>query len=811
MKLYGNLKLHGGELQNLKLEVLSADPAGVGLFEGRFWYNSTTDEIKYYDGTDVQIVGDTAALQALSASLDAEVTARTNADTTLQSNITAEETARIAADATLTSNLADEVTNRQNADTTLQSNINTVQSNLNTEATTRQNADTTLQSNISAEETARIAADNTLTSNLNAEITNRTNADTTLQSNISAEETARIAADATLTSNLAAEITNRQNADTTLQNNIDTEESARIAADATLTSSLDAEATARANADSTLQTNIDNEVSARTAAVALKVSKSGDSMSGNLAMGGVAKVTGMIAPTDPTDAATKAYVDSLASGLVWRDPIVLINFTGSASAPVASPVKYDSYVIDVGGATGAWAGFAEGDVVQCTDEAGPVWTKVTDFVVGQHYVISGITETTPIGIAVGHLTDYMTVTNDVPGSYAATFDDPVEGNAVFVGDPGAALFGRSYTYAASTDVPTGNPTHSWIQFGGPGATGAGVGLYYEGNVLHVNLGAGIAQLPTDEVGIDLYATGGLELVDPGTGLPSNASDAVLAINAADTSITVDGTGIKLSSTLQTAISNNSSNIAAEITNRQNADTTLQNNIDSEETARIAADTTLQSNISAEETARIAADNTLTSNLNAEVTARTNADTTLQSNISAEETARVAADATLTANLNAEVTARTNADTTLQSNISAEETARIAADATLTSNLAAEVTNRQNADTTLQSNITTEETARVAADNTLQANINAEATARAAADSTLQTAIDARARRYQFTAGAANTSFTINHNLGEKYVVVTVYDSVDDEVIIPNSIQAIDINSLTITFTSAVQPIVKIVA
>jgi len=811
MKLYGNLKLHGGELQNLKLEVLTDDPTGIGLFEGRLWYNSTADAIKYYDGADVQIVGDTAELQTVINNLNTEITARQNADTTLQANIDAEETARVAADATLTSNLAAEVTNRQNADSTLQSNINTVQSNLNTEATTRQNADTTLQANIDAEATTRAAADTTLTNNLNAEITARQNADSTLQANIDAEATARAAADSTLTSNLAAEVTNRQNADSTLQANIDTEATARAAADTTLTNSLDAEATARANADTTLQANIDNEVSARTAAVALKVSKSGDSMSGNLAMGGVAKVTGMVAPTDPTDAATKAYVDSLASGLVWRDPIVLINFTGSASAPVASPVKYDSYVIDVGGATGAWAGFAEGDVVQCTDEAGPVWTKVTDFTVGQHYVISGITETTPIGIAAGHLTDYMTVTNAVPGSYAATFDEPIEGNAVFVGDPGAALFGRSYTYAASTAAPTGNPTHTWIQFGGPGATGAGVGLYYEGNVLHVNLGAGIAQLPTDEVGIDLYATGGLELVDPGTGLPSNASDAVLAINAADTSITVDGNGIKLATTLQTAISSNTSAIAAETTARQNADTTLQANIDAEATARIAADSTLQANIDAEATTRAAADTTLTNNLNAEITARQNADSTLQANIDAEVTARTGADTTLTNNLNAEITARTNADTTLQANIDAEATARANADTTLTNNLNAEITARTNADTTLQANIDAEATARANADTTLQANIDAEATARANADTTLQTNIDACAKRYQFTAGAANTSFTINHNLGYKYVNVTVYDSVDDEVIIPNSIQAISTNSLTITFTSAVQPIVKIVA
>jgi hypothetical protein len=45
-----------------------------------------------------------------------------------------------------------------------------------------------------------------------------------------------------------------------------------------------------------------------------KVAKSGDTMSGNLAMGGN-KVTGLGAPTASGDAATKSYVDSVAEGL----------------------------------------------------------------------------------------------------------------------------------------------------------------------------------------------------------------------------------------------------------------------------------------------------------------------------------------------------------------------------------------------------------------------------------------------------------------------------------------------------------------
>jgi hypothetical protein len=43
------------------------------------------------------------------------------------------------------------------------------------------------------------------------------------------------------------------------------------------------------------------------------------------------------------------------------------------------------------------------------------------------------------------------------------------------------------------------------------------------------------------------------------------------------------------------------------------------------------------------------------------------------------------------------------------------------------------------------------------------------------------------------------------------VNVTVYDQSDDQVIIPNSIKAIDTNTVEITFTADVAPVVKIVA
>ena len=88
---------------------------------------------------------------------------------------------------------------------------------------------------------------------------------------------------------------------------------------------ITAEANTRATADSNLSDAITDEASARAAGdtansdytdteVAKKVSKSGDTMSGNLNMD-TKKVTGLGAPSAGTDAATKTYVDNLVAGV----------------------------------------------------------------------------------------------------------------------------------------------------------------------------------------------------------------------------------------------------------------------------------------------------------------------------------------------------------------------------------------------------------------------------------------------------------------------------------------------------------------
>lgn len=122
------------------------------------------------------------------------------------------------------------------------------------------------------------------------------------------------------------------------------------------------------------------------------------------------------------------------------------------------------------------------------------------------------------------------------------------------------------------------------------------------------------------------------------------------------------------------------NIDSETAAREAADTVLQNNIDAEVERAKAAEQALDEKIEANSTEHLQSQideikedvTELTTNLNQEITDRTNSDAELRQSILTEQGARIAADTTLQTNINNEVTARTQAvsdlDSKLQSNI-----------------------------------------------------------------------------------------------------------------------------------------------
>ncbi len=105
--------------------------------------------------------------------------------------------------------------------------------------------------------------------------------------------------------------------------------------------------------------------------------------------------------------------------------------------------------------------------------------------------------------------------------------------------------------------------HSWIEIGGPTAINAGVGLAFNGNVLNVNLGAGIIELPSDEVGLDIEAgkaiqltssltNGKLTLLTDGSTLSQSALGLKVAgggITATELNASVAGAGLSLTTEL----------------------------------------------------------------------------------------------------------------------------------------------------------------------------------------------------------------------------------------------------------------------
>lgn len=83
---------------------------------------------------------------------------------------------------------------------------------------------------------------------------------------------------------------------------------------------------------------------------------------------------------------------------------------------------------------------------------------------------------------------------------------------------------------------------AWGDFGGLAGVTAGIGLSKSGNVINVNLGAGIAELPSDEVGIDLFLNRGLMLTIDGSTATTDSNGQLAIQVGANNSLSFDGAG-----------------------------------------------------------------------------------------------------------------------------------------------------------------------------------------------------------------------------------------------------------------------------
>lgn len=227
----------------------------------------------------------------------------------------------------------------------------------------------------------------------------------------------------------------------------------------------------------------------------------GDTMTGNLNMGSTNKVTGLAAPTADTDAATKAYVDATAAGLSWKQAV---RAATTANVDLATDL-----------------------------EAGDILDGVT-LVAGDRVLVKNQTAAADNGIYIVQATGAAVRSADL--NTAAEFS----GATVFVTE-GSANADSGWTQTAEV-VTVGTTAVSFAQFSGSSTYTWGTGLAASGNTVYINLGAGIAELPSDEVGLDIVSGKAVQLtttdtggkltfvLDTGSGLEQSASG--LKISAA---------------------------------------------------------------------------------------------------------------------------------------------------------------------------------------------------------------------------------------------------------------------------------------
>lgn len=224
------------------------------------------------------------------------------------------------------------------------------------------------------------------------------------------------------------------------------------------------------------------------------VNVAGDTMSGDLNMGGTHKVTGLAEPTQATDAATKNYVDNIVSGLSWKQAVSAMAITNIPLTGGAS--------LEVDGVT-----LANGNRVLLTGQSDDSEDGI--------YVVSGIGSTYVLTRAAD----------------AEPYTELV-GAAVFVtggstrGDTGWVQTNESLTSFAG---------QSWVQFSGAGAYSAGDGIVISGNVISAKIGNGLAFVDNAIV-VDTASDNAVQLVagpstadvvglvlDTGSGLEQSAN------------------------------------------------------------------------------------------------------------------------------------------------------------------------------------------------------------------------------------------------------------------------------------------------
>jgi hypothetical protein len=253
------------------------------------------------------------------------------------------------------------------------------------------------------------------------------------------------------------------------------------------------------------------------------VNVTGDTMNSgaSLTFVGGGTVTGLPLPTADSDAASKAYVDAVAQGLHVHEATQVVqaanigtyaNGTAGVGATLTVP---STTVID---------GFT---LVQNASES-----------LASRIMVTGQTNTFENGIYWATSATVWTRSTD--------FDTTTEvAGGDFVFNQEGTLYANTGWVETETTTAIGTSPILFQQFSGAGSYSAGTGLSLTGTVFSVNLGAGIGEFSTNNVGIDLYSTtaSALILTDNGTSRSTTNTGKLELLLAGSGGLTQDATGL----------------------------------------------------------------------------------------------------------------------------------------------------------------------------------------------------------------------------------------------------------------------------
>lgn len=265
----------------------------------------------------------------------------------------------------------------------------------------------------------------------------------------------------------------------------------------------------------------------------------------------VLQVTG--SPNSANDAVNKNYVDNVAAGLSWKDPVTAKDYLGTrtiAQIDALSPTSGQTVV--AGDAGTPSAGTSDALVAGSVAEFdGTSWKQLVagsgGFVPdGTRLIVHDETVTLFSPLADGTDESKLAVFDGTTNT--PTLTTAADGDASLVSGNGSVNENTAFTYDSGTAA--------WVQFTGGGSLTAGDGIDIAANVVSVDLlASGGLKIVSTELGVepaDFAGTGleddgsdNLRIATQGNGL-TGGGGTTLSVLAANDSVGVTGSGVEAS-------------------------------------------------------------------------------------------------------------------------------------------------------------------------------------------------------------------------------------------------------------------------